>query len=242
MPEPTSSAARCDHSLEEERIQRVYASRARGDFRYSWSNPSYLHHVQDRERVALREMARAGLMPLESWSILDVGCGTGAWIRDLIRWGARPERIAGVDLLPDRIEEARALCPAAVELRCGSATELPFESSSFDLVLQATVFSSILDPGVRAGVAGEMARVVKPGGCVVWYDFWADNPRNPDVRGVRAREIRELFPEFEVRLARVTLAPPLARRLAPRSALLCEILARVPLLKTHLFGIVRRPS
>ena len=36
-----------------------------------------------------------------------------------------------------------------------------------------------------------------------------DNPRNPNVRGIRADEIRALFPRCDISLRRVTLAPPI---------------------------------
>jgi hypothetical protein len=85
-----------------------------------------------------------------------------------------------------------------------------------------------------------MLRVAKANGLVLWYDFCFDNPRNPDVRGVRRRAIRELFPGCAVILRRVSLAPPLARAIAPRSALLCRILGAIPPLCTHYVGLIRR--
>jgi len=69
-----------------------------------------------------------------------------------------------------------------------------------------------------------------------------DNPRNPDVRGVRAGEIRSLFPGFEIHLRRITLAPFIARRL-PESLLpvLYPLLAAIPLLRTHYLGLLVKP-
>lgn len=56
--------------------------------------------------------------------ILEVGCGTGYWLREFIKWGAQPENVAGVDLLYDHITEAKHLCPDAVRLDCGNAEKL----------------------------------------------------------------------------------------------------------------------
>ncbi|MEZ4529091.1 MAG: hypothetical protein R2941_24530 [Desulfobacterales bacterium] len=67
-----------------------------------------------------------------------------------------------------------------------------------------------------------------------------NNPKNPDVRGVKAEEIYELFPDCQITLTRTTLAPPLARAIAPYSTLLCQILEKIPLLCTHYMGIIRR--
>src|SRR5205814_10331318 len=114
---------------------------------------------------------------------------------------------------------------------------LPLRSASFDLVAQFTVFTSILEPALKRQVALEMTRVTKPDGLILWYDFAFDNPKNRDVRGIAKREIRKLFPGCSVKLQRVTLAPPLTRRLASRSWLVCSILEAIPLLRTHLLGM-----
>ena len=53
-----------------------------------------------------------------------------------------------------------------------------------------------------------MLRVVKPQGLILWYDFRYNNPRNPNVQGIGATEIRGLSPGRQVELRKVTLAPP----------------------------------
>ncbi len=78
---------------------------------------------------------------------------------------------------------------------------LPLES--FEIVMQSTVFSSILSNEVRAILARKMWEWVAPGGGILWYDFAIDNPRNPDVRGVRDRELRKLFPDGRFDVHRV---------------------------------------
>ena len=208
--------------------------------RYSAFSPGHLFLLQQRERQVLALLARAGVRSLRSMRILEIGTGTGAWLRDFIRWGARPEHLAGVEPLAAPAAEARRLCPRGVRIVRGSAAALELEDESFDLVLQSLVFTSILDRGLRRIVAGEMRRVVRPTGLILWYDFHANNPRNPAVRGVGRREIRALFPDATVVLRRTTLAPPLARRLAARSWLLCCCLEKIPLLCTHYLGVIRK--
>src|SRR5437762_174524 len=82
---------------------------------------------------------------------------------------------------------------------------------------------------IKRRVASEMIRVVQPDGIILWYDFVFDSPKNSTVRGVGRREIQELFPRCDVELRRVTLAPPITRRLASRSRWLCSVLDAVPL-------------
>jgi hypothetical protein len=89
-------------------------------------------------------------------------------------------------------------------------------------------------------VAGEMIRVLKEDGIIIWYDYYTNNPWNPDVRGVKKREIHQLFPGCRVDLQKITLAPPLARALAPRSWLACSLLEKIPWLRTHYLGVIRK--
>ncbi len=103
--------------------------------------------------------AALGIWDLGRYS--KCGCGAGYWLRELVKWGARPENLTGNDLLADRVAVARRLCAPAVKLECASAAQLPFSDATFDLVLQSTVFTSILDADLKRRVAAEMLRVLK---------------------------------------------------------------------------------
>jgi hypothetical protein len=87
-----------------------------------------------------------------------------------------------------------------------------------------------------------MIRVLRRKGAVLWYDFAYNNPRNPDVHGVGAREVRALFPGFDASLLRVTLAPPIARRLPERLLpVLYPLLSSISPLRTHYLGFLIKP-
>jgi SAM-dependent methyltransferase len=225
---------------EEARIRAAYARRQKGDARYSWFNRAYLFMVQERERQLLALLKQCGFASLETKKILEIGCGSGVWLREFIKWGARPENVFGVELLADRVAEAKQLCPTTVTIQCGSATYLAFPDAAFDLVLQATVFTSILDSGMKQKIASEMSRLVKQEGFILWYDYHANNPWNPDVRGVKKREIYKLFPGCRIALQRITLAPPLLRILAPYSRMACDLLSKIPWLCTHYLGVIQK--
>ena len=96
---------------------------------------------------------------------------------------------------------------------------------------------------MRKQTAGEMGGVLRPSGAVLSYDFMYNNPRNPDVRSVKAVEIRSLFPRFLITLRRIALAPFIARRL-PESLLpvLYPLLVAIPLLRTHYLGLLVKPT
>jgi SAM-dependent methyltransferase len=227
---------------EELRIAAAYARREKCFIadRYSYFDPGNLMLIQAREHRVLRLLSGNGCRPLGDKRILEVGCGCGIWLRQFVQWGARPENLVGVDLLPARIAEAASLCPTAIDVRCGSAAAIDLPDDACDIVLQSTVFTSILDPAMKRQIAREMVRVLKPTGFILWYDFLFNNWRNPDVRGVGRTEIRELFSGCRVSLERITLAPPLARLLAPYSRLACLLLEKIPLLCTHYLGTIRK--
>jgi len=98
----------------------------------------------------------------------------------------------------------------------------------------------MLDHGMKQQIAAEMLRVVKREGLILWYDFHVNNPRNPDVLGVKKREIFRLFPGCQIQLRPITLPPPLVRLLAPYSWLACYVLARIPFLCTHYLGVIQK--
>jgi ubiquinone/menaquinone biosynthesis C-methylase UbiE len=178
------------------------------------------------------------MLPLAARRILEVGCGRGQWLATFESFGADRDHLAGIDLDARRVGEALTRF-AAADLRIGDATALPWADATFDIVFQSTMFTSILDPATRAAVAREMVRVVAPGGAIISYDFRYDNPKNPHVRRLGRADLHQLFPRCEINAVPTTLAPPIARRLVPRSWFVARALEHVPWLNTHLMAIIR---
>jgi SAM-dependent methyltransferase len=225
--------------MELERIAQRYARRAEqvaGD-RYSLLRPEVWQMWQERQRALLRLLAQRPGQPAD-WRATEVGCGAGGNLMDLLRLGLMPAHLTGIELLPERLAAARAALPDSVRLLAGDASVADLAPSSQDLVLQSTVFSSILDDALQQRLAGAMWRWLKPGGAVVWYDFTVNNPRNPDVRGVPLSRARALFPQGALTARRVTLAPPLARALPAAYALF----NLVPWLRTHRLVLIEKPQ
>ena len=109
-----------------------------------------------------------------------------------------------------------------------------------DLVIQSTVFSSILDFDSRKELAREMYRVTKPGGKIFSYDIRFFNPWNKNVTKIDKAEIRRLFPLGKTSFYTVTLNPVLVRRIGKVSTLLCEILDRIPFLCSHYYTVIEK--
>jgi len=208
---------------------------------YSWFNSSALFLHQQRERNLIDVLKGNGFDDLSGMVVLDIGCGTGNVLREFIRYGAIPENLHGIDLLRDRIDTAMQISPN-IHFTCGDAEQLPYENNFFDMVILFTVLTSILDDGMKKAVASESLRVIKQTGVVLYYDYLYDNPKNRDVRGVKKREIEHLFEGAHIELARVTLAPPIARAVAPYSWAACYLLENLKIFNTHYIGTIKKGS
>lgn len=240
-PEEPVKMAEKVRAEEAERIRAVYARRRRDipAGRYALTEPFTLCSTHERESAMVALFRNAGLSSLEGLRILDVGCGRGEILRRFLSFGAAPNLLFGIDLAPEYVEAARHLAPH-LEITCGSADRMRFPDAYFDMVAQFTLLTSVLDSEMKRAIADEMARVLKPGGKLLWYDFSFNNPRNPDVRGIGKAEIRRLFPGFSMQARRVTLAPPLGRKVAPFSRLLYYALSEVKPLCTHYICLLEK--
>jgi ubiquinone biosynthesis O-methyltransferase len=97
--------------------------------------------------------------------ILDVGCGTARDLIELVKTGCK---CIGIDFSGKMIEESRKELSkngiTAVELETGDATNLMFPDRMFDKVFASEVLEHI--PDYNRAIS-EMARVLKPSGCLV---------------------------------------------------------------------------
>ena len=208
--------------------------------RYSFLQPNVWQSVHERQREMLALFARAGWTDFADKKVVEVGCGSGGNLLELLRLGFAPEQMTGIELLPERFAQARHVLPAALRMIEGDAIVAPIAAGSQQLVLQSTVFTSLLDSGTRSALAAAMWRWLAPGGAVLWYDFTVDNPRNPDVRGVRLAEVRTLFPQARITAKRVTLAPPVARAVCRVHRRLYPVFNALPLLRTHVLAWIAK--
>lgn len=112
----------------------------------------YLRH-KDQRRMAL----------------LDVACGTGRFAR--FAKEAFPRlAVTGSDLSEAYLDEARDHArPYRIDFKAGQAEALPFADASFDIVTSIYLFHEV-PPVIRRQIAREFARVLKPGGLLVFMD------------------------------------------------------------------------
>ncbi len=225
-----------------QRIQEVYSRRGSEELRYGSLNPGQLLLAQERERDFLRLLG-SHFETLRDRKVLEIGCNSGLGLLDWIRWGATPRLLRGVDILEDRLNDARTRLPSSVNIALESADQLSDPADFYDIVVQSTVFSSILDLELQARVASEMLRVTKPGGLIVSYDFFINNPWNKNVRAVSRARLRRLFEGHSITFRRSTTLSPMVRATGRYSSKAAVFLSLIPFLKTHWLAVItKRPT
>jgi ubiquinone/menaquinone biosynthesis C-methylase UbiE len=223
---------------DDDRIEEIFERRRTLGNRYDLSNPgNEFNYRQLYNAIEKSLLMLAGDRSLSDLCCLDVGSGGGFWPWQIERMGAGEGRSIATDLLLWRLREGVQLGYRTPRVCC-RVEALPFADNSFDVVTQFTLFTSILDQDNRRAAAGDMVRVLRPGGYCLWYDFRYNNPGNPDTRAIGSTELRTLFPHLPIRLSSVTVLPPLARRIPRPMGFLLKLLGGVPMLRSHLFAVI----
>ena len=147
------------------------------------------------------------------------GTGTLAFFQSA---GFELEHLGGIDLVDDRIEQARVRLPAA-RLFVANAADIPFADRSFDVTLQTTMLSSITNPDVRTLVAAEMVRVTRSGGVLISWDIRKAGTRNPHLVSIDEAETRRLFGAAgQLEMFQSGISLRIASRVGPRLAAVLE--------------------
>ena len=125
-----------------------------------------------QQEVAQRLLERLDLMKLEPARVLDLGCGTGYCIPELMSRYKRADIVA-LDIARPMLEQARRRGRWLHRPRCvcGDAERLPFEDESFDLVFSNLMLQWCVD--LDAAFA-ELQRVLRPGGLLLFTSFGPD--------------------------------------------------------------------
>jgi SAM-dependent methyltransferase len=229
------------NQAEPERINQVYrqwhGAAALG--RHDWFRPEIVSQQAARARVLAGLLSRTVGQDLSAVRVLDVGCGSGGFLRQLIDWGATPSHLAGTELQQHRLDHARLLTAPGVRWHLGRLDAFP--DNGVDLVSAHGVFSSLQDEDARRELAAEMWRVLKPGGWTMIFDVRCGQPRNSGIRKVTDVELLRFWPAEKRHYRTLVLAPPLGRALARLPWLVPELLAAlVPLLRTHFVYMARK--
>jgi ubiquinone/menaquinone biosynthesis C-methylase UbiE/GT2 family glycosyltransferase len=220
---------------EVQRVRGVYAEYHRSGRSQRWTEDRAIH--AERRRLTSEVLGSMGAGP--GRRVLDLGCGRGDLIDELLDAGFALADLTGVDLLPDRLQLALERGMA-----CGVASgeHLPFPDDTFDVVTAFTLLSSVGDETVLTAMSDEVRRVLRPGGALLVYDLRIPNPVNRSVRPLPLARLRTIFPGWTLESRTCTVLPPIARRLAPDPGSRYDLLARLRLLRSHRLTVLRPPA
>jgi ubiquinone/menaquinone biosynthesis C-methylase UbiE len=170
MPEPTVDGHYAVGGIQD-RILRTLKTLGKDIGNLTASDLSPIDEFHIRGREATQELAeRTELGP--GLNVLDVGCGLGGSVRHLAV--EHQCHVTGIDLTEEYIKTAVALSRLVglekqVEFHTCSALKMPFGDAAFDVVWTEHAQMNIED---KAGLYGEIARVLKPGGRLVFHDIF----------------------------------------------------------------------
>ena len=160
-----------------------------------------LMHTLGREGKFRRRLVElAGVGPGDS--VLDVGCGTGSLAIAAAKVVGNSGSVVGIDPSPEFIVRAAKKAGRATNIRFlnGAAQHLPFDDTSFDVVVSTFVLHQ-LPPESWHQVKAEVARVIKPGGKLLLVDIGGEqtSTNTPHVRaahrhGVHLFDLRDVAP------------------------------------------------
>jgi ubiquinone/menaquinone biosynthesis C-methylase UbiE len=112
--------------------------------------------------------------------VLDVGCGNGFLLVEMAK-RLTTGTATGIDVwMPGAGDQTAELAwrnarlegvEDRVEIRNVDARAMPFADASFDVIVSSLMLHHAGGSADRQHVLAEMARVLKPGGAVLLYDF-----------------------------------------------------------------------
>jgi malonyl-CoA O-methyltransferase len=133
------------------------------------ASPGYDAAAELQARVRDDLLGRLGELKIQPGTILDLGAGTGHSSRALKRKFPNALVVAA-DIAPGMLEQAKAQSRwlRRFERVCADAYALPFRDGSIDLVFSSLMLQWCDD---LDAVYGELARVLKPGGLLLFSTF-----------------------------------------------------------------------
>ena len=115
----------------------------------------------------LRALGMKMFPPREGMAVLDIGCGTGAYLEHYQKAGCN---VSGIDQSPSMLQVARNRLGESADLYMGDASNMPYQDKEFDLIVMSTVLHE-MPRAVRSAVINEAKRTIKEDGRILLIDF-----------------------------------------------------------------------
>jgi ubiquinone/menaquinone biosynthesis C-methylase UbiE len=175
----------------QEEFYKEYYMRAGADRNDLRLNPGVLFQALAAEKAFVRAARDIRHDPAAA-KVLDVGCGGGGDLFQVLRAGYDQKNITGIDIQQDRLDAAKRLYPSICFV-AGDAAKLNFPDGMFDLVFESTMFATLTDADSSAKIAAEMLRVCGQGGYLLLLDWRTPKPGAADYKALTKDRLAKLF-------------------------------------------------
>ena len=134
-------------------------------------NVEHYIHYDEHEYQIIVGLLRLADSALVGKRVLEIGCGTGVWTKNLAALGAE---VYPFDLSAEIVTVARATThPTKISGFVADMHHIPFAEQTFDYVFGSMVVHHTTD---HIAFGREVARVLKSGGRAVFHENSARNP------------------------------------------------------------------
>ena len=162
-----------------------------------------------RDHVRRRDLVHEAIAAAPGERLLDVGCGPGFYVAELLERVGPEGHVTGIDTSAPMlsITARRVEGHDNVELVEAPATALPFDSGAFDAAISVQVLEYVDDVGVALA---ELHRVLRPGGRLVLWDVdW----ETVSMHSSDSRRMQRVLDAWDRHLVHRSLPATLARSL-----------------------------
>jgi hypothetical protein len=218
-----------------ERIQEAYTKRQHDKRIVLNEKKFHFNYYMTAEReLKYLEIIKSKFEDTKELKLLEIGAGSGYNLYFFARHGFQLKNIWANELLEDRFKALSINFPNCTLIE-GNALDIK-PGVKFNVILQSTVFSSILSAEIKKKMADKLLGLLDDNGIILSYDFLFDNPKNKDVKGIPKKEIQKLFDKSsKIKFTKVTLAPPVGRRIGKLYPLVNSLF---PFLRTHCIATI----
>lgn len=159
---------------------------------------------QVSEIKMFEKLSQYGYHDLHQKDVLDIGCGDGHWLRKFMEWGAKPERLIGIEIHEQLLEHAKKHSKPPLQFLKAYPEQLPFEDYKFNIVLLFGFMMHILNDTLRRKTGQEVLRVLSNDGIIITSNLLAGVEQQLDpflaytTKGLSLEDLQDIFPDCQV--------------------------------------------
>lgn len=131
----------------------------------------------------------ASLIPQDTQTLLDLGCGTGLELDEIFKRFPNIE-VTGIDLTREMLEKLRQKHPAKnIQLICGDYFKTDLGTGKFDCAVSFETMHHFT-PENKTELYRRIYSAIKPGGCYIECDYMVETQAEQEFLSAEAKRLR----------------------------------------------------